>query len=283
MNLLDVNVLRAVMCFFYRTMVASVPLLMFAIQRCDGPLREYYLQHAAEELGHDEMLKADLAALGVTDIPLSHQAAQIAGSQYHLIAHEHPALLLGYMLALERDSLTPEQVDALGKHHGVTLTALRHHSEHDPIHRDDLLRVIAGLPESLQELVRWNERSVYHYLPLALNEHISGYGRPGYAEGASAGGGSIRGELRIRNRHGDDAALGIDNIVSLGAADLAGFFHAMPEVAGRTWATNVVAESSIGEMDFSGSGGASSQEQKHDQVSHKPSLRAEYVTTEARS
>lgn len=168
MDLRDVATLRALLCFCYRTMVASVPLLEFAIPRADGELRTYYEQHAAEERGHDEMLRADLCALGVTEVPVSHQAAQLAGSQYYLIAHDHPALLLGYMLALEKDSLTPEQVDGLSAHHSASLTALRHHAEHDPQHRDDLLRVIDSLDPALRERVMWNERHVSAFIEKAL-------------------------------------------------------------------------------------------------------------------
>lgn len=168
MNLHDPDGIRHVLCFCYRTMVASVPLLEFAIPRCDGELRAYYERHAAEERGHNEMLRADLYALGITDVPIFHQAAQLAGSQYYLVAHDHPALLLGYMLSLEKDSLTPAQVDVLSEHHGVDLTALRHHSKHDPGHKDDLLRVIDTLHPALRERVMWNERHVSAFIEKAL-------------------------------------------------------------------------------------------------------------------
>ena len=160
MNLLDKKTLCHVFSFTYRTMIASVPLLEFAIPKSDGVLRAYYEQHVSEERGHDEMLKDDLLRLGVEEIPVYHEAAQIAGSQYYLIAHDHPALLLGYMHALEMESLPLDAVDALCVHHGVELKALRHHATHDPNHNRDIERMISSLDSGLRERVNWNERNV---------------------------------------------------------------------------------------------------------------------------
>lgn len=162
------DILVRTLCTVYRMMVASVPLLEFAIPRSTGAVRRYYAQHLIEEDGHDEMLLDDLNRLGVEDIPRSHIAAQIAGSQYYLIAHEHPALLLGYMHALERESLSVDAVDALSAHHGTPLTCLRHHSLHDPAHKLDLETVIASHSEWMQQRIRWNEDNVIRLLNEAL-------------------------------------------------------------------------------------------------------------------
>lgn len=164
MNLFDKGTLCRISCFCYRFMVASVPLLEFAIPRCSGILQDYYKRHAEEERGHDDMLKDDLLRLGVEDIPLLHSAAQFAGSQYYLIAHEHPAMLLGYMHALERESLPIEFVDALCKHHGVELSSMRHHALHDPYHKVELEKVVATLPAELRNRVEWNERNILNIL-----------------------------------------------------------------------------------------------------------------------
>lgn len=152
--------LRRVLCFVYRVIVASEALLEFALPLAEGELLDYYRHHLEEERGHEKMLENDLKALGVTDIPRSHRAAQIAGSQYYLLAHDHPALLLGYMHALESNVMKPEQVDELSKHHGVELTALKHHAIHDQWHKQDLERMIAGLNCDLKKLVAWNESNV---------------------------------------------------------------------------------------------------------------------------
>lgn len=153
----DIAHLKRSMTFVYQLIVASAPLLAFAILRAEGPLREYYEQHLKEERGHDEMLRDDLKRMDVTEFAPNHIAAQVAGAQYYLIAHTHPALLLGYMHALERDSLPVEEVDRLSKLHGVELTALRHHAQHDPEHRNDLKRMIAALDDAQREMVEWNE------------------------------------------------------------------------------------------------------------------------------
>lgn len=164
MDLYDINHLSKVFSFIYRTMIASAPLLEFAIPKAEGKLKEYYQQHLAEEIGHDTMLLDDLKRLGVDEVPLLHFAAQFAGSQYYLIAHEHPALLLGYMRALESNAMPIEEVDKLSLHHGTELTALRHHAVHDPHHKKDLDDMIASLDEDLQQRILWNERCVYGLL-----------------------------------------------------------------------------------------------------------------------
>lgn len=148
----------------YRVIVASAPLLEFAIEHSDGDLRDYYTKHLEEERGHDLMLLDDLKRLGVDEVPRSHIAARIAGSQYYLIAHEHPALLLGYMHALEKSPLPVERVDELSRVCGTELSALRHHAIHDPAHKEELEEVIDRLPQKLKSLVEWNERNVAEML-----------------------------------------------------------------------------------------------------------------------
>lgn len=158
------DLLIKMLCFVYRTMLASAPLLRFAIERADGELKTYLEKHLTEEDGHDTMLLDDLKRLGVTDIPHSFLAAQVAGSQYYLIAHEHPAMLLGYMHACERESLPVEYVDHLSGIHGTPLTCMRHHAEHDPHHGKDLAEQIAKLPEAIRSRVYQNEQNVLELL-----------------------------------------------------------------------------------------------------------------------
>lgn len=153
--LYDRQILVSAFCIVYRTIVASAPLLRFAIERSDGDLKAYYEKHLQEEVGHEDMLLDDLKRLGMEVIPLSFVAAQLAGSAYYFIEHEHPAMLLGYMHALERNSPPVELVDDLSRFHGVELKALRHHAQHDPGHRADLEEMIAALPEELRGKVLW--------------------------------------------------------------------------------------------------------------------------------
>lgn len=142
------------LCWFYRLMVASAPLLEFAVEHADGSLLQYYHKHLLEELGHDEMLAKDLVSLGVDKIPCSMSAARLAGSQYYLISHHHPCMLLGYMQALESESLPINLIDELEKTHNCKLACLRHHATHDPAHAAELeLQIVSLSPILLQDVI----------------------------------------------------------------------------------------------------------------------------------
>ena len=151
--------------FIYRTMLASAgPLLDFAAAHAFGSLRDYYLSHAGEERGHDQMLRDDLLRLGVAEIDRYHGAAQLVGSQYYLVAHDHPALLLGYMAVMEGNAMPLEMVDQLEAHHKVELTCLRHHAAHDPGHFEAVKAQIARLAPELQSRVHWNARCTISFI-----------------------------------------------------------------------------------------------------------------------
>lgn len=139
-------------------MVASEGMLKAAIAKCeDETLREYFKQHLAEETGHVTMLEHDLAHLGVTSIRKFPLAAMMAGAQYYYIEHEHPALLLGYMAALECNSFSLAQIEKLELQFG-SLTCARHHAIHDPNHAQDLRERIDALPEPLKARALANEQ-----------------------------------------------------------------------------------------------------------------------------
>lgn len=148
------------LCFMYRLMVASAPLLEFAEVRSTGALRNYYAKHLAEEVGHDSMLLADLHDMGIKDVPYDYAASQLAGAQYYLVAHHHPALLLGYMAVLEGSSLSIATIDEAEAKHGCRLTAVRHHAEHDPLHAPEIAKLIATLPQDVQAAIEWNASGV---------------------------------------------------------------------------------------------------------------------------
>lgn len=122
-----------------------------------GELRSYFERHLVEETGHLQMLENDLHRLGVETILEFPEAAQLAGAQYYYIEHEHPALLLGYMAALESNGLNAEQVDALEALHGP-LTCSRHHATHDVDHAEELREQIEKLPEALRTRALQNEQ-----------------------------------------------------------------------------------------------------------------------------
>lgn len=158
-DLTDRSFLIGNLSFLYRLIVASAPLLDFALDYAEGSLRSYYTKHLEEELNHDEMLKEDLYELGVVVIPPSHTAAAIAGSQYYFIAHEHAALLLGYMATLESAPFTVERVKALQALHKTELRALMHHAIHDPSHAVDLAETIMEQPANLRVRI-WQNADV---------------------------------------------------------------------------------------------------------------------------
>jgi hypothetical protein len=148
------------LCFLQRLIVASAPLLQFGMAHARGDLHGYFAQHWEEEVGHDEMLAEDLVRLGVEDIPPCHTAASIAGSQYYLIAHEHPAMLLGYMLVLESNPLPMCAVEELERVHGVYLDSLRHHSLHDGDHAARIRQMIESCTPGLRERIEVNAQMV---------------------------------------------------------------------------------------------------------------------------
>lgn len=172
MGLEDRRFLVLNLSFVYRLIVASAPLLRFAIPLAEGELKRYYEQHLEEETDHDVMLRDDLARLGIAEPPRFFSAAELAGSQYYLIAHEHPAALLGYMHVLERNVAGQEVVDVLEEIHGAELTAMRHHAIHDPGHTAELQSQISVLPKELRKLVYWNADNVLRVLRRELNETL---------------------------------------------------------------------------------------------------------------
>lgn len=163
---MDAFTLKTSLSFVYRLMVAAEPLLERAIAKADGDLRTYLAHHLEEERGHIGILAADLARLDVAPIPRFHLAELMAGGQYYLIEHEHPAALLGYMAALEGRPLPLGDVDTLEAQFGP-LNALRLHAEHDPQHLEDLRAEIARLPYGLRMLAQMNEQRVLNQLDAA--------------------------------------------------------------------------------------------------------------------
>lgn len=163
---MDAFTLKTTLSFIYRLMVAAEPLLERAIDKADGALKSYFQHHLVQERGHAGILAADLARLGVCPIPRFHLAELIAGNQYYLIEHEHPAALLGYMAALEGHPQPLGDVDVLEKQFGP-LNTLRLHAEHDPDHIEDIRRTIAELPYGVRMLAQMNEQRVLNQLDAA--------------------------------------------------------------------------------------------------------------------
>ncbi len=153
--------------FVYHTSAATENMIGLAAEKSDGELREYFLQHLAEERGHEKWLSEDLRTVGVDvkKAAIAPEAVAMAGTQYYLIHHVHPAALLGYMAMLECFPMPADAVDALERIHGKALChTLRYHSLHDIDHGADVLTVIDKLPESLLPLVFDSAIQTAHYL-----------------------------------------------------------------------------------------------------------------------
>jgi Iron-containing redox enzyme len=142
---------------------ASVPLMEAAKTRAEelargdpvaAALVPYLEEHIPEELDHDEWLLADLEVLGVDRAgvlarPPSPTVAALVGAQYYWILHYHPVGLLGYIAVFEGYPPSPEMIDRLIASTRYPREAFRTmigHAELDPGHRDELDRLLDGLP-----------------------------------------------------------------------------------------------------------------------------------------
>jgi hypothetical protein len=132
----------------YQVIKATENLMQQAAILSKGKLRKYYLEHVKEECDHADWLKADLLTVGikVEEIPLYRESVAMAGSQYYLMYHHHPASLLGYMAVLEGFPVPLSFVDTVEKLHGKDLfRTVRFHAEHDLEHRKELFKMIDAI------------------------------------------------------------------------------------------------------------------------------------------
>jgi hypothetical protein len=135
---------------------ASVPLMETAAQRSrllppDDPsaglLARYFGTHAEEERGHDDWLLEDLAVMGVQQPggllggDLRDDITALAGAQYYLIRHCHPACLLGYIAVLEGcppDAAVTGRLPALTGWPAPAFRTVAEHAALDLEHQRDL-------------------------------------------------------------------------------------------------------------------------------------------------
>ncbi|MGH7518101.1 MAG: iron-containing redox enzyme family protein [Gemmatimonadales bacterium] len=147
----------------YASMRATVPLLEAGAERArtmasDDPvaaaLVPYFLEHAREELHHDDWLLEDMALLGMdSSLATSRHAppdvAAMIGAQYYWMHYSHPISLLGCFAVLEGSPPEVEVLDDVASRTGLPREALRTLYKHallDPHHRDDLDAVLDDLP-----------------------------------------------------------------------------------------------------------------------------------------
>lgn len=144
----------------YGVTVASAPAMLSAAAQCDlsrdplAPwLKEYYLEHAAEEEAHGDWLLADLASLGVPRERVVERlpypsAVALVGSQYYWMNHVHPIAYLGYIAVLE----APTELEFLKEtsaRTGISLNSMSCHVRHaelDPGHVAEFDAALDALP-----------------------------------------------------------------------------------------------------------------------------------------
>jgi hypothetical protein len=129
-------------------------------------LAKYYKSHADEERDHASWFREDLESVDQAPAELPNQLAMaMAGSQYYLLKHVHPAALLGYMAVLEGDPTPVEVVEAMERAHGKQLLrCVRFHAVNDLEHRKELFEVIDETPQSLRGLIAYSADNTLNYL-----------------------------------------------------------------------------------------------------------------------
>ncbi|MFC4119989.1 iron-containing redox enzyme family protein [Nonomuraea zeae] len=151
------------LCTSHMLVRASVPVMRRALERCAelaphdevaAGLGDYLREHIPEELGHDEWVREDLAAIGGDpDEPWRRMpppsVARVVGSQYYWINHYHPVTLLGHITVMEGYPPTLPIIEGMIELTGYPRTGFRNllkHARLDVHHRKDLLAAIDALP-----------------------------------------------------------------------------------------------------------------------------------------
>ncbi len=151
----------------YGVTMASAPAMRMAARCCDEAvnsdplnawLRDYYLEHAAEEEDHGEWILHDLGSLGVARgrvlerLPYPSVAA-LVGSQYYWMLHVHPIAYLGFISVLE----APAQLEFLqevSERTGIPLASMSCHVRHaelDPGHVAEFDATLDSLPLTVEQ------------------------------------------------------------------------------------------------------------------------------------
>jgi hypothetical protein len=145
---------------------------------CD--LRAYFDAKESEEDGHERLLLADLARVGIheeeaEDAPVNPWIAEMVGRQYYLIDFVHPAAYLGFVGLLEGFPPTLAQVDAVQAASGFPAEAfscMRLHAAADPGHRASLSKMLDEVPSDLHaDIITNGQRCAA--LQCAALEHLS--------------------------------------------------------------------------------------------------------------
>lgn len=115
-----------------------------------------FMEHCAEEMGHEKLLIHDIKALklGPIDLPVLPQTQVFYQTQYYWIDRVDPIAFYGYLLYLEglaahHASHAIERVKA--KHGPSALTFLKLHAEEDEGHIEKAFETIMGKTSAQEE------------------------------------------------------------------------------------------------------------------------------------
>lgn len=146
----------------YGITVSSAPAMRAAATCCsalaaDDPLaawlRDYYVEHAEEEAGHEGWLLNDLASLGVPRervlqrLPYASVAA-LVGVQYYWMFQVHPIAYLGYIAVVEEPA-SMEFLETVSRRTGISSSSMSGHVMHatlDPDHVAEFDAALDSLP-----------------------------------------------------------------------------------------------------------------------------------------
>ena len=124
-------------------------------------LHARFVDHSAEERGHDRVCLTDMKALGYTinDFPELYQSAAMYQIQYYWIQLRGPTSFFGYTLALEclAEAFGPQCYKAVVEAHGPQAGKFwKLHSEADLEHTEVAFGHVEKLTPEEQQLVKEN-------------------------------------------------------------------------------------------------------------------------------
>ena len=164
----------------YHWVSKSTRMLAFCASRLGveaESMHQRFLAHAVEEKGHHLLALHDLKALGyeVSEFPELTTTAAFYQSQFYKIEYEHPLSMIGYIIALEGFSVRRGQqiYEIVHERFGsAASTFIQVHTVDDLDHLPKILKLVAGLPDMEQRMIRTNLRQSIELFTLMLGEIV---------------------------------------------------------------------------------------------------------------
>ena len=146
--------------FYARHTTRILALAGVRTKMSDYQLHVRFLQHTAEEKGHEKMLLNDLKNMGrsIDEFRCAPQSAALFQSQYYWIEHVDPKALFGFILLLETVSLEcgPIIYQPAREAHPKSTTYLKVHIEEDEDHVEQNLKNIETMSGPEIEFITQN-------------------------------------------------------------------------------------------------------------------------------